>query len=195
MYSLTGREKAVVRPAERESIACPLALADRHRTTVVPRSLEHAERHRVDVRDRERARRRRRVREVRRRLEAAEEIGLLKDGAGRLAAGGAKLVRIGEPIPMGHLDHLETEPRRVGLHHLPDLRVDRLGEHDLRAARDVSREEAGIGSDDTAVVAGRVRHVHRRQLADRSLVLEDRLQHALAHLGLIRRVRGQELAA
>ena len=33
------------------------------------------------------------------------------------------------------------------------------------------------------------------ELADRGLVLEDRLQDALAHLGLVRRVRGQELAA
>ena len=33
------------------------------------------------------------------------------------------------------------------------------------------------------------------QLADRSLVLEDRLEDALAQLGLVRRVRGEELAA
>ena len=32
-------------------------------------------------------------------------------------------------------------------------------------------------------------------VADRGLVLEDRLQDALAHLGLVRRVGGQELAA
>jgi hypothetical protein len=44
------------------------------------------------------------------------------------------------------------------------------------------------------VVPGRVRDVHARQLADDRLVLEDRLQHALAHLGLVRRVGSQELA-
>jgi hypothetical protein len=37
--------------------------------------------------------------------------------------------------------------------------------------------------------------VHPGQLADRGLVLEDRLEDALAHLGLVRRVRGQQLAA
>ena len=60
---------------------------------------------------------------------------------------------------------------------------------------DVLRDEAGIRGDGRAVVPGRVGHVHPGQLADQRLVLEDRLQHALAHLGLIRRVRGQELAA
>ena len=49
--------------------------------------------------------------------------------------------------------------------------------------------------DRRPVVARRVRDVHAGQLADRGLVLEDRLQHALAHLRLVRRVGGQELAA
>src|SRR5581483_12194143 len=49
--------------------------------------------------------------------------------------------------------------------------------------------------DGGAVVAGRVGDVEAGQLADRCLVLEDRLQHALAHLRLVGRVGGQELAA
>jgi hypothetical protein len=52
-----------------------------------------------------------------------------------------------------------------------------------------------VGGDRRAVVAGRVRHVHAGQLADDRLVLEDRLEDTLAHLGLIRRVCRQELAA
>ena len=56
-------------------------------------------------------------------------------------------------------------------------------------------DEAGVGGDGGAVVAGRVRDVHAGQLTDRRLVLEDRLEHALAHLRLVRRVGGQELAA
>src|SRR5581483_5735654 len=71
----------------------------------------------------------------------------------------------------------------------------RLGDDDPRAARGVLRDEAGVGGDRRPVVAGGVRDVHARELADRGLVLEDRLQHALAHLRLVRRVRGQELAA
>ena len=56
-------------------------------------------------------------------------------------------------------------------------------------------DEAGIRGHGRAVVAGRVRDVHPRQLADRRLVLEDGLEHALAHLRLVGRVGGQELAA
>jgi hypothetical protein len=94
-----------------------------------------------------------------------------------------------------HLDDLEAEPRSVGLDDLPHHRVDRLGEHDLRAPGRVLRDVARVGGDRGAVVAGRVRDVHAGQLADRRLVLEDRLQHALAHLGLVRRVGREELAA
>ena len=96
---------------------------------------------------------------------------------------------------MRDLDDLEAEPGRVGLDDLAHLRVERLGEHDPRAPGRVLRDVAGVGRDGEAVVAGRVRHVHPGQLADRRLVLEDRLQHALAHLRLVRRVGGQELAA
>ena len=99
------------------------------------------------------------------------------------------------PPSCGDLDDLEAEPGRVGLHDLAHLRVERLGEHDPRAPGGVLRDVAGVGRDREAVVAGRVRHVHPGQLADRRLVLEDRLQDALAHLGLVRRVGGQELAA
>ncbi len=63
------------------------------------------------------------------------------------------------------------------------------------SAGGVLRDEARVGRDREAVVAGRVRHVHAGQLADRRLVLEDRLQDPLAHLRLVRRVRRQELAA
>jgi hypothetical protein len=95
-----------------------------------------------------------------------------------------------------HLDDVEAEAERVGLHDLAHLRAHRLSEHDLRPAGErVLRDEDGVRGDSRPVVAGRVRHVHPRQLADDGLVLEDRLQHALAHLWLVRRVRRQELAA
>ena len=55
--------------------------------------------------------------------------------------------------------------------------------------------EARVRGDGRAVVAGRVRDVHARELTDDRLVLEDRLEDALAHLRLIRRVRGEELAS
>ena len=113
------------------------------------------------------------------------------------APSAARRTSSGSVVPprCGHLDDLEPEAGRVRLHDLAHLRVRRLGDDDLRPARRVLRDVAGVGGDGRAVVARRVRDVHAGQLADRGLVLEDRLEHALAHLGLVRRVRGQELAA
>jgi hypothetical protein len=120
---------------------------------------------------------------------------MLEDRAGCPLAGRAKLVRVGRPVAMRHLYDVEPESRRVGLDHLPDLRVRRLGEHDLRPPRGVLRNEACVRGDCRPVVAGGIGDVHARQLANSGLVLEDRLQHALAELGLVRRVGGQELPA
>ena len=188
-------EEAVVRPAEARVVAGALALADRDRAAVGSGRLEDAERHRVDVRDRERAGVVRRRCEVRRGLEHAEEVRLLEDHGSGVLGRGSELVRIGRAAAVRHLDDLEAESGRVRLHDLAHLRVRRLGDDDLRPPGRVLRDEARVGGDRRAVVAGSVRDVHPGQLADRRLVLEDRLQHALAHLGLIRRVRGEELAA
>jgi hypothetical protein len=129
------------------------------------------------------------------RLEAAEEVGLLKDHASGVRCGGTELVRVGRSAAMGYLDDFEGESSRVRLHDVPDLRIRRLGDDDPRASGRVLRDEARVGGDRCTVIARRVRDVHAGQLADRGLVLEDRLQDALAELRLIRRVRGQELAA
>ena len=132
---------------------------------------------------------------VRSRLEAAEEVGLLKNDAGRVRGSLTNLVRSGRPAAVRHLDDLEPEPGCIRLHDLPHLRVRRLGHDDLRSTRRVLCDEAGIGGHRRPVVARGVRDVHAGQLADCGLVLEDRLEDALAHLGLVRRVRRQELAA
>ncbi len=128
-------------------------------------------------------------------LEVPEEVRLLEDHARRVACRLGELLGIGDPVAVRHLDDLEPEARREGLHDLAHLRVRRLGDDDLRTARHVLRDVAGVRGHGRAVVAGCVRDVHPGQLADRRLVLEDRLEHALAHLRLVRRVRGQELAA
>src|SRR5439155_7650499 len=75
------------------------------------------------------------------------------------------------------------------------LWVHRLAHDDLRASRRMLRDEARIGGDGRAVIAGCIRHVHTGELADRRLVLEDRLQNTLAHLRLVGRIGGQELPA
>jgi hypothetical protein len=128
-------------------------------------------------------------------LEHAEEVRLLEDHARRVLRRLPELVRIGRAVAVRNLDDLEAEPTCVGLHDLSRLRVEGLGEDDLRPPRRVLRDVAGVGRDGGAVVAGRVGDVHAGELTDRGLVLEDRLQDALAHLGLVRRVGREELAA
>ena len=190
-----GGQEAVVRPAVGLVVARRLALADGDRAAVVARRLEHAERDRVDVRDRERSRVRRGGGEVRGRLEATEEVRLLEDRARRVLGGVAELGRVGHAVTVRHLDDLEPEARSVGLDHLAHLRVDGFRDDDAGTARCMLRDVAGVGGDRGAVVSGGVGDVEAGQLADRSLVLEDRLQDALAHLGLVRRVRRQQLPA
>ena len=51
---LLARDEAVVRAAVGHRVPGPLPLADRERAAVVARRLEHAERDRIDVRDRQR---------------------------------------------------------------------------------------------------------------------------------------------
>jgi hypothetical protein len=94
-----------------------------------------------------------------------------------------------------HLDDLQPESRRERADDLRGLRVQRLGDDHLLPPRRQAGDEARVRRRGHAVVARRVRDVHPGQLADRRLVLEDRLQHALAHLRLVRRVGGQELPA
>src|SRR5581483_11535444 len=176
-------------------VAGRLSLAERDRAPVAPGRLEHAERQRIDVRDRQRIGVVRRRCKVGRGLEAPEEVRLLEDDRGCILRCCRHGLDIGGSVPVGNLHDLEPESRRVGLHHLSYLRVRGLGDDDLRPPRRVLGNEAGIRCDGLAVVARRVRDVHARELADRGLVLEDRLQDALAHLRLVGRVRGEELAA
>ena len=53
----------------------------------------------------------------------------------------------------------------------------------------------GFGEAGAAVVDRRVRHVHAGQRGHHRLEFVDQLQRALARLGLVRRVRGEEFAA
>ncbi len=192
---LLGREEPVVRPAEGEIVARALALADRDGAAVVAGRLQDAERQWVDRGDRQRSRLVRRRRELGSRLQTAEEVRLSEEDTGRVLRGTPELVRIGDAVGVRDLDDVEPEPRRVRFHDLAHLWVQRLGQHDLRPAGDVLRHVARVGGDGRPVVARRVRDVHPCQLADHGLVLEDRLEDALAHLGLVGRVGGQELPA
>ncbi len=190
-----GGEKAVVRPAVAHRVPRRLAFADRHRTAVGAGRLEHPERDQVDVRDRHRAALVRDGGELGRSLETTEEVRLLEDHRCGVLSRLADTLGVGRTALVRYLDDLEPEAGRVGLHDLADLRIGRLGHDDLRSPGCMLRDEERVGGDRRPVVARRVRDVHAGELADRGLVLEDRLQHALAHLGLVRRVRGQQLTA
>ena len=147
------------------------------------------------MRDRQGAVPGRRGRQLRSVLEDPEEVRLLEDHRRRILGGFTNPVGVGGPVFVRHLHDLEPEARRIRLDHLTHLRACRLGDHDLRTPGRVLRDEAGVSGHRRAVVAGCVGYVHAGELADRGLVLEHRLQHTLAHLGLVRRVCGEELAA
>ena len=147
------------------------------------------------MRDRHRSCVARRRGEIGRSFEAAEEVRCLEDDGRRVVRRLAHALGVGDATLVRDFDDLEPEAGRVRPHDLPHLRARRLGDHDLRAARRVLRDEARVCRNGRAVVARRVRDVHARQLADRGLVLEDGLQHALRHLRLVRRVGRQQLTA
>ena len=68
-------------------------------------------------------------------------------------------------------------------------------EHLAGAAGDAEGHQHRLGDGAAAVVEAGVGDVHAGELADQRLILEERLQAALAGLGLVRRVGGVELAA
>ena len=94
-------------------------------------------------------------------------------------------------------DHLDAHALGVGAHDLAVLRVQRRAEHHLAAlaAADLQRHDHRLGHRGRAVVVRDVGDLHAGQRADHRLVLEVRLQRALADLGLVGRVRGEELRA
>ena len=85
----------------------PIAIAQPY----VAGRLEHAERHRVDVRDRERAGVVRGRREVGRRLEHAEEVRLLEDHRRGVLRRRRELVGVGRAAAVRNLDDVEAEAR------------------------------------------------------------------------------------
>ncbi len=128
-------------------------------------------------------------------FQAAEEIGLGEDHAGGVGRSFSHGGRVGHAAGMRYLDDLHPESGRERPHHFAHLRIERLGDDNLVPPGRLAGDQAGICGDGGAVVARRVGDVHSGELADRRLILEDSLQRPLAHLGLIRRVRRQDLSA
>ena len=88
-----------------------------------------------------------------------------------------------------------TGPRGEGAHHLPPVGVDAPAHPDGAPARDRGGQVGGLDARAGAVVEGGVGHGQAEETAHHGLVLEQRLQHPLGHLGLIGRVGGHELGA
>ena len=125
-------------------------------------------------------------------LEKAVEVRLLHVEGGDLRREhGAQRPGIGPAVLCGHDAQLVAGAVAVGAHGVDDVRV-RGGGDQCHAALAVSRHRGGLGHGGRPVVHGGVRHVHAGQLADHRLILEDGLQHALAHFRLIRGVGGEE---
>ena len=194
---LARAHEAQVRAPEVEVVAHRLTLADGDVGAVLARRREHAERERIDDGDEEGAGVVGDLRGGRHVLEAAEEVGLLeRDGGGLLVDGRAQRGRVGQTAAVApDLHDLETEPARLGDEHLPVLGMQRPRDDDLRAPRLGVRHEGRLGQRRRPVVERCVAHLERGELADGRLVLEDRLQHALAAFRLIGRVGGVELGA
>ncbi len=75
------------------------------------------------------------------------------------------------------------------------MRMQAAAEDHFLPARKAVRHHRRLGCRRRAIVERGVRHIHAGDERELGLVLEQRLQRALGDLGLIGRVRGQELAA
>ncbi len=68
-------------------------------------------------------------------------------------------------------------------------------DHGSRASGDAVGHEHGFGGGGRSVIHRGIRHFHAGEFADHRLEFKDRLQCSLCDLWLVRRVRGEELAA
>ena len=92
---------------------------------------------------------------------------------------------------------LEGHPAalEVGRGGFQEVAMDGAADQDAVASRGADRHQRRFRGCRSAVVVRGGHHVEAGQLRDQRLVLVDRLQRALADLGLVRRVRGVELAS
>ncbi len=125
-------------------------------------------------------------------LDGAQEVRLLEDhGADVLV----ELGQVGDAVAERRLDHLHVPSARERAQHLARVGMDAARDDEAAAAVGQLGHVAGGAHRARSFVDRRVRDGQRGQLGDRRLVLEHRLQSALGDLGLVGRVRGQELGA
>ncbi len=194
---LARGEEAERRPAEVQAVAQRLALADGHVDAAVAGRREHAERDRVDLRDDDR------IAGVLRGgaqrggvLDGAVEVRLGEDrragvGVDRRGPG----IGVGDAVAQRHDIDVHVVAVRERAQRLDRVRVQSGAHHEALAGVVQLGQIAGGGDRRGALVDRCVGHRQRGQLADRGLVLEHHLQAALGDLGLVGRVRREELRA
>ena len=131
-------------------------------------------------------------------FQAAEEVRVLHEHAGRCVVDGRGEVLRRQRRPSGVPTVTSSTPRfaRYVASVWRYSGCTLAGDDDLAvAARAADGHQHGFGRGAAAVVQAGVRDIHAGELGDQRLILEHDLQVALAHLGLIGRVRRVELAA
>jgi hypothetical protein len=192
---LPGGEDAEVGAAEVQADAEGLALGGGDVGADLAGRLEEAEGDRVEVDAEQGALRLHLLGEAPQVVEAAEEVGALDDQQGGLVVHKGEGV-LGAAVRRLIAGDLHIEGLEVGAEHSAVLGVHAAGDDDLAAAaHQVEGHDRGLGDGGGAVVVGGVGDLHAGERADQALVLEDRLERALADLRLIWRVGGVELAA
>ena len=162
---LASRQEPEVRPAVGHRIAQRLAVAHDDVGSAGPRRLQQPARDRIDRGDHQRAR----------------VLG--------------QAFQLGEAAVCPRLGHLDRQTPRVGLQHLPRLRMDRLRDDHPAPAGDRMGHHGRFGTRRRLLVERSVADVHPRELADHGLELVEGLEAALGGFGLIGGVGGHELAA
>ena len=193
---LLGAEHTEVRPTEAHRHAEPLPFADDEIGAEPARRLEHAQVHGIGDDHQQGARRVGDVRGGGDVLETAVEVRALDDERRRLRRD--ELLRrdeVGDAVRCRRVAQADARPLAVRDGHAAVERVHAAREDDFVPLGDGVGHQRRLGQGGGAVVDGRVRHVHARQLGDHRLVLVDRPQRPLARLGLVRRVCREELAA
>jgi hypothetical protein len=97
--------------------------------------------------------------------------------------------------PKSNFQDVQSHVARVRFQHLAILGVQRPRHDHAASPREPLRHQHGFRGGGRAGPHGSVRNLHPRELAHQRLKFKYCLQRALANLGLIRRVRSQELAA
>ena len=180
--------------AEVQAVAERLPLPHGDVDAALARRLEDPERDRVVRADHDGRRRLGGRRERLGVLDGAEEVRLLEDDRRGVAVDGLRPgVGVGDAVAQPDLDDLDPVAVRVGRERLAAVRVHAARDDDAAlAVRELGQVGRGRHGART-LVDRRVGHGQRRELADGGLELEHDLQAALRDLGLVGRVRREEL--